>query len=315
MTINTVDPTVSNTSSQNSKQLLSIDQLNLLNQKSTWEGVKHLGIHLTIMIVSGTIWATERNIWWLSIPALAIYGFSLASMFATVHETSHRTVFVNHGLNDIVSWWAGILSFYNSTFYRQYHKYHHRYTQIPGKDPELDDPKPSNLREYVWHISGIPWWIGKIKGHFQIAMGQTQTLYYISEEVRSQVIRSTWLQLLVYGCAIAISVTFNRPLFLLYWVLPLAVGQPILRILLLAEHTGCTEDDNYLTNTRTTLTILPIRLLMWNICFHAEHHFYPSIPFYQLPKAHSIMTSHFAHVENGYLQVHRSIVANFGQIS
>jgi hypothetical protein len=44
-----------------------------------------------------------------------------------------------------------------------------------------------------------------------------------------------------------------------YWRV---VGQPILRFILLAEHTGCTLDDNSLTNTRTTLTLAPLRFLM-----------------------------------------------------
>ena len=45
-------------------------------------------------------------------------------------------------------------------------------------------------------------------------------------------------------------------------------------------------DRNGLTNTRTTLTNAAVRLLMWNMPFHAEHHLYPSIPFHRLADAH-----------------------------
>jgi fatty acid desaturase len=62
--------------------------------------------------------------------------------------------------------------------------------------------------------------------------------------------------------AISLSFTFSQPWFLIYWLLPLAVGQPILRFILLAEHTDCTLDDNPLANTRTTLTLAPLRFLM-----------------------------------------------------
>ena len=41
--------------------------------------------------------------------------------------------------NDLVGWIAGVLSFYNSTFYRHFHAWHHRYTQ--ERDPELMNPK------------------------------------------------------------------------------------------------------------------------------------------------------------------------------
>ena len=46
-------------------------------------------------------------------------------------------------------------------------------------------------------------------------------------------------------------------------------------------------DRNGLTNTRTTLTNAAVRLLMWNMPFHAEHHLYPSIPFHRLADAHA----------------------------
>ena len=55
----------------------------------------------------------------------------------------------------------GLLSFYNSTFYRHYHGWHHRFTQIPGQDPELEDRKPTSLLTYVVEMSGVPWWIGQ----------------------------------------------------------------------------------------------------------------------------------------------------------
>src|SRR3546814_17307512 len=55
------------------------------------------------------------------------------------------------------------------------------------------------------------------------------------------------------------------------------LGMPFLRLYLMAEHTGCSEADNGLTNTRTTLTAWPVRLLMLNMPFHAEHPLYPSI--------------------------------------
>jgi fatty acid desaturase len=120
---------------------------------------------------------------------------------------------------------------------------------------------------------------------------------------------------LVYGVAIALSLSFAQPWFVLYWVLPLAVGQPILRFILLAEHTGCSFDNNPLANTRTTLTLAPLRFLMWNMPFHGEHHLYASIPFHALPAAHAKLSTHLAHVDPGYIQVNRDIIGNLGQLS
>ena len=302
-----VKPTAKLSRSQ-SKQILGSPELKILNARSDRKGLVQLARHFLVMAGSGYLWAIAEH-WLVKIPALIIYGFSLASMFAPLHESSHRTAFSNNRLNDTVAWVAGLLSFYNSDFYRRYHKWHHRYAQEEGKDPELDDPKPSNFWEYLVELSGFNWWIGKFKSHYRVATGKLDDYFYIAEDARDEVVRSTRLQLAVYAGAIAISLIFRQPWFITLWLLPLAVGQPILRYILLAEHTGCTNDDNPLTNTRTTRTWLP--LAVWNIPFHAEHHLYPSIPFHALPQAHQQLKEHFAVVENGYAKVHRDIVASF----
>jgi fatty acid desaturase len=301
-------------------QLLPTPALKALNQRSNGRGLLQLVAHLMVLGISGYVWgrygwgqAGVQHLPWLGWPAVVIYGFSLATMFAPVHEGVHRTAFASQALNDAVAWGAGVLSFYNSTFYRRYHQWHHRYTRIAGKDPEMEEPTPQSLGDYLWKISGIPWWRDKIRGHWQLALGQTAEMPYIPDAARSAVMRSTQWQLAVYGIAIALSIGFRQPWFLQYWLLPLAIGQPLLRFILIAEHTGCSEDANALTNTRTTRTLWPIRLLMWNMPFHAEHHLYPSIPFHALGKAHQQLAPHFSHVDPGYLAVNRRVVTGFKQ--
>jgi fatty acid desaturase len=293
-----------------SDRILSADELSSLNVRSNLQGFLRLSGHLTVMAISGYLWAINP----LVIPFLIVYGFSLAAMFAVVHECCHRTAFANNQVNDIVAWWAGILSFYNSTFYRRYHKWHHRYTRVPGKDPELADHTPDSLWSYGVELSGLPWWWGKLRGHSRIALGIIDECEYIPTAARAEIIRSTRLQLLVYVIAIGISVTFAQPWFIIYWLLPLAVGQPILRFILLAEHTGCSLNDNSLTNTRTTLTLAPLRFMMWNMPFHAEHHLYASIPFHSLPAAHEQLKSHFAKVDPGYISVNLGIISQLGSL-
>ncbi|MEO0534153.1 MAG: fatty acid desaturase family protein [Cyanobacteria bacterium P01_A01_bin.123] len=293
------------------KQVLSPADLKTLNQKSDLKGWRHLIGHLTIMVTSGYLWGTQQSHLWIAIPALVVYGFSFAAMFAPLHECGHRTAFESLRMNRWVEWMAGFLSFYNSDFYRRYHKWHHRYTQIPGKDPELSDPPPTNWREYLMALSALGWWISKVKSHFNVAKGDLAGCDFIAAEARADVTRSTQLQILAYAAIFLVSAALGHPSFIVvYWLLPLAVGQPILRFILLAEHTGCTNDANSFTNTRTTLTLWPLRLLMWNMPFHAEHHLYPAIPFHALPDAHTQLAPYLAHVEAGYFAVHRQLTTH-----
>ena len=62
-----------------------------------------------------------------------------------MHECVHRTAFASRLANDLVGWIAGVLSFYNSTFYRHFHAWHHRYTQDPARAPELMNSKAGSL--------------------------------------------------------------------------------------------------------------------------------------------------------------------------
>jgi fatty acid desaturase len=302
------------------RQILTAEALATLNQRSNLSGFLQLSGHLTILGISGSLWvmnsgAISAGNGWIAFPALVIYGFSLAAMFAPLHECVHRTAFASNRWNDLVAWFAGLLSFYNSTFYRRYHKWHHRYTQIPEKDPELSDPKPENWQEYLLELTGLFWWVGKVRGHLSLAFGKVQEYSFLPESAYAEVIRSIRLQLLVYAAAIVLSISLGHPwVILLYWILPMAIGQTILRFVLLAEHMGCTQDDNPLTNTRTTLTLAPLRFLMWNMPFHGEHHLYPSIPFHALPSAHEHLRTHIAQVIPGYMAVHRGLVAKWDRL-
>jgi len=294
------------------RRLLSPASLKTLNQRSNAAGWWQLIRHLAVMGGSGFLWLTQMGEHWaIALPALLIYGTSLATMFAPLHECAHRTAFTGDRLNDAVAWFAGLLSFYNSTFYRRYHKWHHLYTQISGKDPELGDPKPQTWGQYLRELSGLPWWVGKVRGHFRVATGNLDDCPYIADSARAEVIRSTRWQLAVYAGAIALSLAAGSPAFWLGWVLPLAVGQPVLRFILLAEHGGCSKTDNPLTNTRTTLTLWPIQFLMWNMPYHTEHHLYPSIPFHRLAAAHQKLQPYLGHIDQGYLAVNRQLVAGF----
>ncbi|MGD1866830.1 MAG: fatty acid desaturase [Phormidesmis sp.] len=294
----------------NPRQILATAELSVLNQRSNVAGTLRFATHLTLIAVSGYFWGTTTG--WLAASALLVLSANLAFMFCAVHECVHRTAFANAKVNDAIAWLAGVLSLYNSTFYRRYHKWHHRYTRIEGKDPELLDLQPQSWAEYLWVLSGIPWWIGKVKGHFKVATGNLDGCYYLPENAHQSVIKSTRLQLGTYGAIALISTALGHPLFLFtYWILPLAIGQPLLRFVLLAEHTGCTYNDNALANTRTTLTLWPLRFLMWNMPYHAEHHLYPSVPFHALPQAHTQLKAHFTTIDPGYVGVNREIVRDF----
>jgi fatty acid desaturase len=287
---------------------IAADELRQLQQRSDAKGLLRLAGHL--LAIGGTTFAyallraRHAPFGVQALGALAL-GFTLVTMFATMHEGVHRTAFKSRWLNDGVAWLAGLLSFYNSTFYRPYHGWHHRYTQLPGQDPELEDPKPSGVLDYFVQLSGVPWWLGKLRTHFRLAAGKTSAYGFLNEDTAPRVVRSVRLQLCVYLAGLAACFWFSEPYFIRYWLVPVALAQPLLRAILLGEHMGCSETGDMLSNTRTTYTLWPVRFLMWEMPYHADHHRYPALPFFSLARAHVRLGPHLVHIaRHGYSGLH-----------
>jgi fatty acid desaturase len=294
-------------------QPIAADELRRLQRRSDARGLLRLAGHLAVIGAAGWLYAFAlASSASLALQALAavVLGFPLVSLFAAMHESVHRTAFESRWLNDSVAWFAGLLSFYNSSFYRPYHGWHHRFTQLPGQDPELEDKKPTSIASYLLELSALPWWLGKLRTYLRLAAGKTSSYGFLNEKTGPLVVRSVRLQLATYGAAAAVSAWLGYPYFVVYWLLPVAAAQPLLRALLLAEHMGCSESSDMLSNTRTTYTVWPVRFLMWEMPYHADHHRYPALPFFALARAHQRLAPYLSQIaRTGYSGLHYRIVS------
>lgn len=291
------------------RAVLDISVIRSLSQRSDRKGLLRFGSHLLAMAATGSlVWLTRAN-WWLLVPAMVLHGFTIVTMFAPMHECVHRTAFNSRWLNEVVGWVAGLLSFYNFTYYRYYHTWHHRYTQDPEKDPELMTPKPNTFFQYLLEISGLPFWWHRPMMFLALALGRTSRYAFVPERARAKIALSAAAQVAVYLVGF-VTIAFGYTWALYYWFLPALLAQPLLRAILIAEHTGCSHDENGLTNTRTTLGSFPVRLLMWNMPFHTEHHLYPSIPFHDLPLAHHKLREKLAHLAPSYVAANRAVISS-----
>jgi fatty acid desaturase len=63
-----------------------------------------------------------------------------------------------------------------------------------------------------------------------------------------------------------------------------------------------------LKNTRTVITLAPLRWLNWNNAHHAEHHAMPAIPFHALPEVHRHLGRHIEEVRPGYVDTQAHIL-------
>lgn len=289
------------------RHTLEIALVRSLSHRSDARGLLRLALHLLVLVGTGSLIYASAGNWYLLIPAMILHGFPIVSMFAPMHECVHRTAFDSRWLNEVVGWFAGLLSFYNFTYYRYYHTWHHRYTQDPQRDPELMTPKPRTLWDYIVEISAVTFWWGRPWMFLKMILGKTQGWPFIPDNSRTKIALSAAAQVAVYVAA-GVSIALGYPYALYYFFLPALLAQPILRAILIVEHTGCSETEDGLTNTRTTLAGHFVRLVMWNMPFHAEHHLYPSIPFHRLPETHQHIRQRLAHISAGYVAANREVV-------
>jgi fatty acid desaturase len=287
--------------SELSDRVLSNQELRALQGRSNLRGGVRLAIHLTLLVCTGWLVAIASG--WAVLPAVFVLGLVQVALFAPAHETMHQTAFASRRANAIVGWLTSCPSLLNWHFYVAFHLAHHRHTQVPGLDPELATPTPTSVGGYVSRVLGVPYWKLRLRVLADCWRGDLSAYPYVSAAAAPKIIRSgrAMAVLMAGGSVIAMAV-FGWATPLLFWIGPQLLGQPPLRAYLLAEHTGCTEDRNGLTNTRTTLTCAPVRLLMWDMPYHAEHHLFPSIPFHRLADAHALIRGKLGHVQAGYVR-------------
>jgi fatty acid desaturase len=86
---------------------------------------------------------------------------------------------------------------------------------------------------------------------------------------------------------------------LFWWVVPVICGYPCVNYVRNLEHADCevSKVSNCLRNTRTVSSNIFIRTLLWDTNYHAEHHCYPMVPFFNLHKIHALMKDHVIHSE------------------
>ena len=281
------------------------DRTAALTHRSNRAGLLHLAGHLTLILTTGTAIALNAPLWPLLMLAQGVF---IIFLFTLEHETTHQTPFANRTLNEIVGHGAGLLIFLPLTWFRYFHLAHHRHTNDPDHDPELlAGHKPDCWKAYLLHVTGYGYWTGVGKTLFTNAFGTIQAPYIPNRATR-RLRTEARLYLAVYAL-IALSLTQSQ-LLLWTWLIPILLGQPFLRLYLLAEHSRCPQVADMLDNTRTTFTTRFVRFIAWNMPYHTEHHTMPNVPFHQLPNLHNDMATALKHTAPSYTAFTKSYAAS-----
>jgi fatty acid desaturase len=274
-----------------------------LTRRSDAAGLRHLALHAGLIAAAGGAIAAGVPGWWLILP---VQGVLVVFLFTLEHECTHRTPFATEGLNRWAGRVTGFLLLLPFEWFRYFHLAHHRWTNIEGRDPELEAPAPATRRAWLLHVSGLPYWRGMAGVLWRLVRGRERPAW-LPEAARRRAGIEARVMLGLYALAAA-SLAWS-PLLLWVWVVPVLLGQPVLRIYLLAEHGDCPRVADMFRNTRTTFTTAAVRFLAWNMPYHVEHHVLPAAPFHSLPALHRHLRAHLRVTAAGYARFTRDYLA------
>ncbi|UFZ02487.1 fatty acid desaturase [Bradyrhizobium ontarionense] len=295
-------------------KLLTPAMLQALCRRSNLQGALRTLGHYGAIIAMGTlIWLVASAYGVLpALPLMLLQGVLVAFLFMAVHETAHKTAFDSRALNVAVGTISGFVIGLPYEYYGLFHWEHHRHTQDPDRDPELIvGPKPRSETQLAIAYSGLQQVAGRLRLLLKHAVTGQVTVPWVPAGRRAGIVREARYYVAGYALLLFGSLVLHSALLLWVWVLPLLLGQLILRPYLYAEHVGCDHTRSAFQNTRTTFTTRFVHWLAWNMPYHVEHHAYPSVPFHALPQLHEIVDGEITHRGQGYIAVTRQTRAWF----
>lgn len=245
-----------------------------------------------------------------------------------MHDGAHFRLAKNKILNDVISeLFLAWPIFITTREYRESHLKHHHYLNTSG-DPDWAMKLLDKRTNHEWQFPNSTKKLKKIFFRDLFGLNTFQVLIFlrnlfITRKGKNKVYNKkpgylyNFLRISYYLTIISAAFYFNFLTYiLLFWMVPLLTWlKLVLRIRSIAEHFAIYDINNPSDKTRTTYPTIFDRMFItaFNICYHAEHHKFPAIPFYHLPKFHRELLKipgykQKTHITNGYLNVLRECI-------
>lgn len=293
------------------RELLQPERLAALSRRSDLRAWLQLGSHSGAVLATG---ALLHGVWgslWAA-PVFVVHGMLLNHLYAAQHEMMHRTAFATRGFNQLFSRITGVVVIFPRDYDRVMHFTHHKFTNVPGRDPELmgaaKSEVPNTLTRFLWSLSAIPYWWRRLSTLFRNFLGNVRDEHYMSVRDQALIVREARLHVSVYALVAIVSISSGSWAAVQYWLLPLLLTKPLHHIQNIVEHTGMPLNDDMTANTRTIRVNLVLRWMCWNMQYHCAHHLFAAVPFYNLPALDRELSGIERNTSCGYVAAARDVI-------
>lgn len=274
-----------------------------LHKVRPWHGLVRSAITIPAVLLCFAVALFAQSIW-LFLVAGICGALLLGTIAITTHDAIHHTLTGWAWFDEILPRVVSYPVLWPHGLYSELHKIHHK---MNGQD--IEDPERMQwTQEEYEKASGVGRWA--FRNQFFLAVFVSGGFGFIYEHFqqgikfgkRSRAVRRALLQDV---CAIVVlNVTlysimahFNLSLqYLMFYLFLERLGGGILQFRAYIEHYGLWgKQANYFETQIFTCRNIKTNLLMSlyfnRLNFHSVHHAFPTIPFYNLPVAHSRLSA------------------------
>ena len=303
---------------------LTPQELQQLTKLRTWRSLFGVISDWALIIAAFALIIAYPN------PLTYIFSFILISrqqlaLALLMHDASHRRLAVSSKWSDrIGQWFCGGPLFFSMFSYQKLHLKHHR-DPLVKDDPDFSliggypISKKSLMRKLLRDASGLSYlkfiryfiYMARKPKSTPTEKNEVQAKEKKSMHQGSMSLVTVALTILVTNAILFFALySVGHPwLYLTHWFLPMATGlQVLLRIRGIAEHAGFDPNPDQRMNSRTVVN--PVQTFIFAphyAHYHLEHHIYPAVPYYNLPKLHKLMK------ERGHIP-EKQIYLGYGQV-
>jgi fatty acid desaturase len=269
------------------------------NARGAWAVAKTVVPILALAVLGVAQWAT-----WVLIPVLLLMAVYQHAFFVLAHDAAHYRLFSNRTANDLVGRLLGAFAGISMCSYRVIHRLHHNHL-FTRQDPDIaltggyPRGKAYLLKKLATDLSGITayktfsYFFGKPAKNSETnaalkPLDDTSPALRRDAKIDRYVVGGVQLGLPFAIYAILGGKALAQ--YLVLWVLPImTLLQVLLRIRAVAEHGAPASLESPLTAARTNTPGWLARWVLFpcHVNFHIEHHLFPAVPHYNLPKLHA----------------------------
>ena len=205
--------------------------------------------------------------------AASLHGISLFT-----HEGVHGTLSPRPGWNRALSIACAQPVLQNYSAYRVLHLKHHQHLGEEG-DPD----HYANYTSWTWLEFLMHW--GRLIIGYPAYIVAIPILGYRQGTASAR--RWILFEVCLLAAFIAAAIVFIPWPWLLHaWLIPMLVINTLVNIRGMSQHTFLEHQSDTVLGTRSILTNRVTAFFMCNENYHLEHHLYPGIPWYNLPRLH-----------------------------